>query len=104
MTTRSRVAGNGITNKKLMKDLKTLVHQAEEVLALEAGAATEASKEARTRLGHALEAARIAYEDIHDKAVARVESTNQMFHDHPYKSMGVAFGAGLILGALACRK
>ena len=104
MATRSRSAGHGITNKKLMHDLKTLMHQAEEVLALEAGAATELSKEAHTKLGHALEAARSTYEDLHDKAVAGVKRTDQMFHDHPYKSMGVAFGVGLLVGALACRK
>ena len=104
MVHRSRAAGNGMTNKKLMKDLKTLVHQAEEVLALEAGDLTEASREARTKLGQALEAARNTYEDIHARVEAQVERTNQMFHDHPYRSMGVAFGVGLLVGAFACRK
>lgn len=104
MAHRAGAAGYEITNKKLMRELKSLVHQAEEVLALGAEDRTEAGQEARTKLGQALESARTTYEELHESVIARVKRTNEVIHDHPYRSMGIAFGVGLLLGAFACRK
>ena len=38
------------------------------------------------------------------KTVERAKATDQVIRDHPYETIGVAFGLGLLVGLLACRK
>ena len=38
------------------------------------------------------------------KTVERAKATDQVIRDHPYETVGIAFGVGLLIGLLACRK
>jgi ElaB/YqjD/DUF883 family membrane-anchored ribosome-binding protein len=93
---------------RLMTDLKTLSHDAEELLKATAGDVSEKAKEARARLGTALERAKSTCLDMQENAVATAKAAakkaDTVIRDHPYESIGVAFGVGLLLGVLAARK
>ena len=39
-----------------------------------------------------------------EKAVERAKAADRLVRDHPYQSIGVAFGLGLLIGVLARRK
>ena len=52
----------------------------------------------------AVEGARAAYHTVQEKTVAGAKATDKAIHDRPYIALGVAFGVGLVLGALMNRK
>jgi ElaB/YqjD/DUF883 family membrane-anchored ribosome-binding protein len=93
---------------RLMTDLKTLSHDAEDLLKATAGDVSEKTKEARARLGAALEKVKSTCHDMQENAVASAKAAakkaDTVIRDHPYESIGVAFGVGLLLGVLAARK
>ena len=61
--------------------------------------------EARNRLSAVLENGEGSYRIARDKAMEGVKSADVAMHEHPYQSVGIAFGAGACLGfLLACRK
>lgn len=52
----------------------------------------------------AMETARAAYQAAQSKAVQGAKVTDQAIRTNPYASLGIAFGAGLLLGVLLKRK
>ena len=90
--------------ERLMHDLKLLTRDVEELLQSTAGDVSEKAKEARARLRSALESAKDSCEELQDKAVAGAKATDKVIRDHPYQSIGVAFGVGLLIGVLAIRR
>jgi ElaB/YqjD/DUF883 family membrane-anchored ribosome-binding protein len=91
-------------NQKLAGDLKVVVRDAEDLLKATAGEASEKVKELRQRLSSALESAKVTCEKIQDKTVQAAKATDQIIREHPYPSIGVAFGVGLLIGVLAARR
>ena len=91
-----------------MKDLKSLARDAEDLLKATAGDASEKAKEARERLGAALERAKSTCEDAQDQGIATVKAAakkaDTVIRDHPYETIGVAFGVGLLIGVLLRRR
>jgi len=39
-----------------------------------------------------------------EKAVERAKAADRVIRDHPYQTIGIAFGLGLLFGVLARRK
>jgi ElaB/YqjD/DUF883 family membrane-anchored ribosome-binding protein len=39
-----------------------------------------------------------------EKAVERAKAADRVIRDHPYQTIGVAFGLGLLIGVLAARR
>jgi len=39
-----------------------------------------------------------------EKAVERAKAADRVIRDHPYQTIGIAFGLGLLIGVLARRK
>jgi ElaB/YqjD/DUF883 family membrane-anchored ribosome-binding protein len=68
--------GHNAELEKFIDDLKTVVHDGEELI--KTGA-----------LG------------IKQRAVAGAKSTDEVVREHPYQSIGIMFGVGLFLGMLA---
>jgi len=97
-------ATHEMTTQKLMKELKTVVHQAEELLKAGSSDLSDAGHDARTKLNSALEAAKSTYLDLQDRAVEGAKKTDTLIRDNPYQSMGIAFGVGLLVGVLVTRK
>jgi ElaB/YqjD/DUF883 family membrane-anchored ribosome-binding protein len=73
-----RKTGNGdhVNIEKFLDDIKTVVHDGEELLKLGAG-------EARRR------------------AVLGAQVTDRRVREHPYQSIGIVFGLGILVGVLA---
>jgi ElaB/YqjD/DUF883 family membrane-anchored ribosome-binding protein len=91
-------------SEKLIKDLKTLAQDAEALLRATADDASDHAKEARTRLGHALETAKESIEQVEEKMIAGAKVADKTIRDHPYESIGIALGVGLLLGVVVSRR
>jgi ElaB/YqjD/DUF883 family membrane-anchored ribosome-binding protein len=81
-----------------------LADDARELLAATAGMAESKVVEARKRLKIALERSKEAWGDIQDRATAQARVADEVIRDHPYQSIGLAFGIGALLGILMARR
>ena len=95
---------NNVSTERLVSDLKTVAHDADDLLKASAGEVTEKAREARERLSAALERAKDACGCLQEKAVAGAKATDKVIRDHPYQSIGIAFGIGVLIGVLVTRK
>jgi len=93
-----------INTDRLVSDLKTVTKDAEELLKTVSGEKGNGSQEIRMRLSSAIESAKATYRRMEEKAVAGAKATDKVIRDHPYESLGVAFGLGLLVGVLVTRK
>jgi ElaB/YqjD/DUF883 family membrane-anchored ribosome-binding protein len=93
-----------VSREKLKDDLRVLIQDAEDLLRATAGDLSDKAKEARSRLGDTLEKARATCRRLEEKTVAVAKATDKVIRDHPYESIGVAFGVGLLIGILVTRK
>lgn len=97
-----------LARERVMADLRTLATDAESLLKATANDASDKAKEARTRLNAALEKARSTYDDLQAQGVASAKAALRKADDtvrtHPYEAIGIAFGIGLLLGAVLRRK
>jgi ElaB/YqjD/DUF883 family membrane-anchored ribosome-binding protein len=91
-------------NERLASDLKAVVRDAEELIKVTAGQAGEKIGEVRSRLAAALESAKARCEPLKEKTVAAAKATDRTIREHPYESIGIAFGVGLLVGWLVARK
>lgn len=95
---------NEANMERLVGDLKTLSRDAEAVLEATAGQAGDKISELRSRLSTVVESAKTACHRIEEKAVAGAKVTDKTIREHPYESIGVAFGVGLLIGVLVGRR
>ena len=91
-------------NERLTSNLKTVVQDAEELMKATAGQAGEKVAQARGRLAAAIESAEATYQRWEEKTVAAAKATDKTIRAHPYQSIGIAFGLGLLVGVLVARK
>jgi ElaB/YqjD/DUF883 family membrane-anchored ribosome-binding protein len=91
-------------NQRITSDLKNAISDAEEAMRATGAQAGEKASEVRTRLAAALESAKAACQRLEDKTVAAAKATDRVIREHPYESIGVAFGVGLLIGVLVARK
>jgi len=89
---------------KITDDLKTLSRDAEALMHATAGQAGEKASELRQRLSAALESAKATCRRVEEKAVAGAKVADKTIREHPYESIGVAFGVGLLIGVLVGRR
>jgi ElaB/YqjD/DUF883 family membrane-anchored ribosome-binding protein len=92
-----------MSTERLANDLKAIARDAEDLIKATAGEVSEKAKEARSRLMVALESAKERCDDLQEKAVAGAKATDKVIRDHPYESIGIAFGVGLLIGVLLGR-
>jgi ElaB/YqjD/DUF883 family membrane-anchored ribosome-binding protein len=100
----NEAGGTSNPRERIVADLKTLVTDAEDLLKATAGDLSEKAKEARTRLGAALTKARASTHKWEEKAAEGAKATDKLIREHPYQSLGVAFGVGVLLGVLLNRR
>jgi ElaB/YqjD/DUF883 family membrane-anchored ribosome-binding protein len=91
-------------NQRLASDLKLVMRDAEDLLKATAGEAGEKVKEVRSRLSTALASAKATCEKLQDKTLEAAKATDHVIREHPYESIGVAFGVGLLIGVLVGRR
>ncbi len=93
-----------INTDRLVSDLKTVTKDAEELLKTVSGEEGNGSHDIRMRLSSAIESAKATYHRLEEKAVAGAKATDKVIREHPYESLGVAFGLGLLVGVLVTRR
>ena len=89
---------------ELAEPAEKLVEDAQELLAATAHVAEEKVIEARKRLTAAIEKGKDAWRAVQASAVSSAKETDRVIHDHPYHSIGIAFGVGILLGFLVRRR
>ena len=91
-------------NERLVGDLKTVVHDAEDLMKATAGQVGDKVAEVRSRLSSAMESAKATCHRLEEKTIAAAKATDKTIREHPYESIGIAFGLGLLIGVLVTRK
>jgi ElaB/YqjD/DUF883 family membrane-anchored ribosome-binding protein len=93
---------------KLVADLKVVVADAEELLAATAHQTGEKVAVLRERMQENLRNARHRLADAEDAIKAKTrevaKATDHYVHEHPWKSIGIAAGVGLVVGMLISRR
>jgi len=94
--------------ERVMADLQTLATDAEALLRATAGDASAKTTEARTRLNTTVEKVRATCAEWQERGVESARAAAQKADDtiraHPYESIAVAFGVGVLLGVVMQRK
>jgi len=89
------------TEAKLTRDLKAVAHDAQDLVRVTAGQVGEKVSQLGT---HLMETTKEKAERLQKKAVAAAKATDRCVREHPYQTIGVVFGLGLLIGVLAARK
>ena len=89
---------------QVLTDLRKLVRDSEDLLKAGVGELNEKGREARARLETTLKAAKDTCHNIEDRAIAGAKAADKAIREHPYESMGIAFGVGMLIGVLVTRK
>jgi ElaB/YqjD/DUF883 family membrane-anchored ribosome-binding protein len=96
------------TQAKLSRDVRAMFDDAEALLQHTVRDAGEGYDDARGRLERSLKTARAQLEGVEhavlDNARRAKEATDEYVHEHPWQSMGIGAGVGLLLGMLISRK
>ncbi|MBI4327688.1 MAG: DUF883 family protein [Chloroflexi bacterium] len=93
-----------VTREKLAADLKAVMRDAEELMNLTASLADDKISGVRTRLAAALTSAKATCHWWEDSTVQAAKATDRVLREHPYESVGLAFGLGLLMGVLLGRR
>ena len=101
------VEENEVSKEKLLQDLRVVVADAEELLRATAGQAGEKVSVVRERIQGSLAAAKerlaAAQESVIAKTRQTAKATDEYVHENPWKAVGIAAGAGLVVGMLISR-
>jgi len=93
---------------RLATSLQQMVDEAEHLLKSAQRSGGEQFSAAREKLETQLRQARVALEDLQDKAVYNTRraarEADHAVHEHPYAAMGIAAGVGLLIGMLISRR
>lgn len=97
-----------VQRDKLMGDLRLVIADAEELLRMTADQAGEGAAELRSRVQGRIQQAKADLAHLQEVAIAKVKAaghaTDEFVHENPWKSIGVAAGAGLVIGLLIGRR
>ena len=92
------------STERLLQDLKAVIKDGEQLLKAGARELGERGSAARERLNAALEVAKDTQQRLQERAISSAKATNLVIREHPYESLGIAFGVGMLLGILANRR
>ena len=99
---------NDVSKEKLVADLKVVVADAEELLRATAAQAGEKVSAARERIQASLATAKVklteAERALLEKTKLAAKATDQYVHENPWRAVGIAAVAGLVLGVLISRR
>ena len=93
---------------RLVADLKLVIADAEALLAEPASHTGDKIEALRERMQDNLRNARHKLGDLEDEMLVKTRemarATDHFVHENPWKSIGIAAGAGLIIGMLISRR
>lgn len=87
-----------VTTDTLVKDLRTLAGDAEELVRVTSANLTGKSKETAAA---ALDKLKTTCKTVERKSVDGAQAADELIRENPYWSAGAAFGIGLLIGVLA---
>jgi len=97
-----------VSKEKLVADLKIVIADAEELLRATAAQAGEKVSAARERIQASLATAKVklteAERALLEKTKLAAKATDQYVHENPWRAVGIAAVAGLVLGVLISRR
>jgi ElaB/YqjD/DUF883 family membrane-anchored ribosome-binding protein len=96
-----------INKEKLMRDLRVVVNDAEELLRVTAGVAGDKVAAARDRIQENIAGAKARLSAAEETVVARTKeaarATDEYVHENPWKAVGIGAAVGVIVGMLIAR-
>lgn len=90
--------------QKIIQDLKQLIIDSEELIKATADSTGEKIQELRKKLENAVQSARETCQRLEQTTKPQVERIDNIIRNHPYESIGMAFGIGFLIGLLFGRK
>ena len=94
----SNMTGDATT--ELVADLHLLVNDAEQLVKAAGG---NLGEKTRTELNTALERVKASCRKVEAKVAVGARRADRVIREHPYESMGIALGLGLLIGILVNR-
>ena len=89
-----------LTLKREIQLAKDIAESARELLAATTDSAEDKVRQARVRLGAAVESSREVFDKISDRATTAARAADGQLRDHPYVPVIVALGFGALLAIL----
>lgn len=93
---------------RVMADLRALASDAEALLKATADDASDKAKEIRGRVAAAVAKAKTTYTDLQAQGVESAKEAARKadltIRSHPYESIAIAFGVGVLLGVVLRRR
>lgn len=89
---------------QVSQNLKNMARDAEDFVKETSSGLGDRARDARARLAASLASARESLGHLNEKAIAGAKATDKVIRDHPYQSIGIAFGVGILIGVLVTRK
>jgi ElaB/YqjD/DUF883 family membrane-anchored ribosome-binding protein len=89
---------------KLVRDVRVVVQDAEDLIKATAGDIQEKTREARARLAGALVVAKESLSRAEEAAAEGARVTEAWVREYPYPSLALAFLAGIFIGAVLSRR
>jgi ElaB/YqjD/DUF883 family membrane-anchored ribosome-binding protein len=97
-----------VTTQQLVDDLHTVIRDAESLLKATAAQTGEKIDEARQRAAESVRQAKARLADVEEEALRRAQAlaadAEEYVRGNPWQSIGIAAGAGLLLGLLISRR
>ena len=98
---------NEVTKDKLKQDLRVVVADLEELMRATAGQANEKVAEVRERVQAHLDVVKDRLAQAEDAVIVRAkqaaDATDNYVNENPWRAVGIAAGAGLLIGMLIGR-
>jgi len=91
------------TAEKLIRDVKVVMQDAEELIKATAADVEEKTREARAKLAGALVVAKDTCQRLEENIQSAAAAADRVVRRHAYESIGLAFAVGLVAGILLRR-
>lgn len=108
METTLTASGDASTRERLAHSLQQMVDEAEHLLKNAQRTGSEQFNAARDKFELQLRQAKYELRKLEDAAIYNAKraarATDHAVHEHPYTAMGIAAGAGLLIGMLVSRR
>jgi len=99
---------NNVSTEKLVRDMRAVIVDAEDLVKATASQTGERIERVRAKTEESLRSAReqleMAGDDISTRVRAAATDVNDQVRTHPWATVSVAAGIGLLLGMLVSRK
>lgn len=99
-------SGESATPQELLENIHQLMTEVESLVAQPGNSDTEAGSKLehlKDRLNGATEKLQDAYQSARKKIIAGAKQTDETIRSHPYQSLAIALGIGVLVGALIRR-